>query len=47
MENPIIEKGMRIAMARIIYDLIMADKVIDDKEVEKFVSIFGKESSRY
>ena len=46
MENLIIEKDMRLAMARIIYDLIMADKVIDDKEVEKFVSLFGKGNSR-
>ena len=47
MEHPIIEKNLRLPMARIIYDLIMADKVIDEKEVEKFVNFFGKESSRY
>lgn len=46
MGNRIIEKDLRITMARVIYDLIMADKVIDDKEIEKFVSLFGKEDSR-
>lgn len=46
MEHLIIEKDLRLAMARIIYDLIMADKVIDDKEVERFVSLFGKGNSR-
>ncbi len=46
MVHPIIEKDSRLALARIIYDLIMADKVIDDKEVEKFVSLFGRENSR-
>ena len=33
-------------MARIIYDLIMADKVIDEKEIEKFASLFGKDDCR-
>lgn len=46
MEHPIIEKNLRLPMARIIYDLIMADKVIDEKEVEKFVNFFGKENNR-
>lgn len=29
-------KDQRIALARIVYDLIMADKIIDDDEVVKF-----------
>lgn len=29
-------KDQRIALARIVSDLIMSDKIIDDKEVETF-----------
>ncbi len=46
MKGQIIDKDLRIAMARIIYDLIMADKVIDEKEIEKFASLFGKDDCR-
>ena len=46
MDNLIIDKDLRISMARIIYDLIMVDKVIDEKEIEKFTSLFGKDNRR-
>lgn len=46
MNDQLIDKDLRIAMARIIYDLIMADKVIDEKEIEKFANLFGKDNSR-
>lgn len=39
-------KDQRIALARIVYDLIMADKIIDDKEVVKFANLFGEENNR-
>ena len=32
-------KDQRIALARIVYDLIMADKIIDDEEVVKFAKL--------
>lgn len=41
-----LERDQRIALARIVYDLIMADKIIDDKEVAKFADLFGKENNR-
>ena len=34
-------KDQRIALARIVYDLIMADKIIDDEEVVKFAKLFA------
>ena len=39
-------KDQRIALARIVYDLIMADKIIDDEEVVKFAKLFGEENNR-
>lgn len=39
-------KDQRIALARIVYDLIMADKIIDDKELVKFAGLFGVENNR-
>lgn len=39
-------KDQRIALARIVYDLIMADKIIDDEEVVKFANLFGEENNR-
>lgn len=39
-------KDQRIALARIIYDLIMADKIIDDEEVVKFAKLFGEDNNR-
>ncbi len=39
-------KEQRIALARIVSDLIMADKIIDDEEVVTFARLFGKENSR-
>lgn len=39
-------KDQRIALARIVYDLIMADKIIDDEEVAKFAKLFGEENNR-
>lgn len=48
MDNRIkdLGKDQRIALARIVYDLIMADKIIDDEEVVKFGNLFGKENNR-
>lgn len=37
-------KDQRIALARIVYDLVMADKIIDEQEIAKFVALFGKEN---
>lgn len=39
-------KDQRIALARIVYDLIMADKIIDDDEVVKFAKLFGEDENR-
>ena len=39
-------KDQRIALARIVSDLIMSDKIIDDKEVETFANLFGESSNR-
>lgn len=39
-------KDQRIALARIVYDLIMADKIIDDEEITKFADLFGEENNR-
>ena len=39
-------KDQRIALARIVYDLIMADKIIDDEEVVRFAKLFGEENNR-
>ncbi len=39
-------KDQRIALARIVSDLIMSDKIIDNKEVEIFSNLFGKASNR-
>ena len=39
-------KEQRIALARIVSDLIMADKIIDDEEVIKFAKLFGRENNR-
>ena len=48
MDSRIIEYGkeQRIALARIVSDLIMADKIIDDKEVRTFTNLFGKQHNR-
>ena len=49
MDNRITEFGreQRIAIARVISDLIMADKIIDDKEIKKFSNLFGNDNKRY
>lgn len=39
-------RDQRIALARIVSDLIMADKIIDDEEVVKFMNLFGKDDNR-
>lgn len=39
-------KDQRIALARVVSDLIMSDKIIDDKEVETFANIFGESNNR-
>lgn len=41
-----LNKEQRIALARIVYDLIMADKIIDDEEVKMFAELFGEEDKR-
>lgn len=48
MDNRITEFGreQRIAIARVISDLIMADKIIDDKEIKKFSNLFGNDNKR-
>ena len=48
MDNRIkgLGKDQRVALARIVYDLIMADKIIDDEEVIKFANLFGKGNNR-
>lgn len=48
MDNRITELGkeQRIALARVISDLIMADKIIDDVEIEKFARLFGSDNNR-
>ena len=48
MDNRITEfnRSQRIALARVVSDLIMADKIIDDAEVVKFGHLFGKEDNR-
>lgn len=48
MDNRIVEFGrdQRVALARVVSDLIMADKIIDDEEVVKFAKLFGKENNR-
>lgn len=39
-------KDQRIALACVVSDLIMSDKIIDDGEVIKFSNLFGKENNR-
>ena len=39
-------KEQKIALARIVSDLILADKIIEDSEVEKFSKLFGEKHSR-
>lgn len=48
MDNRITEfaREQRIAIARVISDLIMADKIIDDKEIRKFSNLFGNDNNR-
>lgn len=48
MDNRITEFGreQRVAIARVISDLIMADKIIDDEEIWKFSSLFGTDNNR-
>lgn len=48
MDNRIKELGkdQRIALARIVYDLIVADKIIDDDEIVKFEQLFGTDGNR-
>ena len=48
MDNRIteFEKELRIALARIVSDLIMADKIIDSDEVEKFAELFDGYNKR-
>lgn len=38
-------KDQRIALVRIVYDLVMADKIIDEQEIAKFVDLFGKKDN--
>ena len=40
------EKEQRIALARIVSDLIMADKIIDSEEVKKFAELFDGFNSK-
>lgn len=48
MDNRITEFGkeQRIALARVLSDLIMADKIIDDEEIERFARLFGESNNR-
>lgn len=41
-----LDKDQRIALARVIYDLVMADKIIDKEEVVKFSNLFGEGNNR-
>lgn len=40
------KKEQRAALARIAYDLIMADNIIEDEELAKYTKLFGEESNR-
>lgn len=35
-----IKKEQRVALARIAYDLIMADNIIEDEEIAKYTKLF-------
>lgn len=39
-------KDQRIALARVVSDIIIADKIIDDDEILKFESLFGNDNNR-
>ncbi len=39
-------KDQQIALARVVSDLIMSDKIIDEKEVEEFAKLFGETDNR-
>lgn len=41
-----IKKEQRVALARIAYDLIMADNIIEDEEIAKYTKLFGEENNR-
>ena len=47
MDNRVKELGkeQRIALARVIYDIVMADRIIDEQEISKFIKLFGKENN--
>ena len=48
MDNRINElnKEQRIALARIISDIIISDKIIDEEEVHIFSNLFGQNNNR-
>lgn len=48
MDNRIknMQKEQRIALARIVYDIVMADQIIDKEEILKFANLFGEENKQ-